>query len=85
DTYAYDFSTAATYANSGMPGVGTYNNTTNLYPATGNNPNVGGSDNKYPGVSYLDYTENIYIGYMWYETADAEGFWTSDFAKNKWG
>lgn len=85
DTYAYDFSTAATYANSGMPGVGTYNNTTNLYPATGTNPNVGESDNKYPGVNYLDYTENIYVGYMWYETADAEGFWTSDYAKNKWG
>lgn len=85
DTYAYDFTTAASYANSGMSGVGTYNNTSNLYPATGTNPNDGNSDNRYPGVSYLDYAENIYIGYMWYETADAEGFWSSDFAKNKWG
>lgn len=32
-----------------------------------------------------DYAEDIYIGYYWYETADAEGFWDSDFAKQKWG
>lgn len=25
--------------------------------------------------AYIDITENIYIGYKWYETADAEGFW----------
>ena len=39
-----------------------------------------GSDAK-----YIDYAENIYTGYYWYETADKEGFWNSDFAKNKWG
>ncbi len=37
------------------------------------------------GGHYIDYTENIYTGYYWYETADADGFWDTDFAKNKWG
>ncbi len=37
------------------------------------------------GASYTDYAENIYIGYYWYETADVEGFWNSDYAKEKWG
>lgn len=27
------------------------------------------------GRSYTDYIESIYVGYKWYETADAEGFW----------
>lgn len=30
------------------------------------------------------YAEGIYTGYYWYETADAEGFFSSDYAKNKW-
>lgn len=34
--------------------------------------------------TYVDYMEDIYTGYYWYETADAEGFWTSDYAKQKW-
>lgn len=25
--------------------------------------------------NYLDLVENIYVGYRWYETADAEGYW----------
>ena len=29
------------------------------------------------GRGYTDYVENIYVGYKWYETADAEGFWTN--------
>jgi len=36
-------------------------------------------------VRYIDYAENIYVGYYWYETADAEDFWDSDYAKTKWG
>ena len=36
-------------------------------------------------AGYIDYAENIYNGYFWYETADAEGFWDSDYAKEKWG
>lgn len=76
DTYAYDFSTSSTYTNSGEEGEGMYTNAEGLYPADGvtTNPNVG--DNPlYEGVSYVDYVEGIYVGYKWYETADAEGYW----------
>ena len=27
------------------------------------------------GRSYVDYVENVYVGYKWYETAYAEGIW----------
>ena len=76
DTYAYDFSTSSTYTNSGMEGEGMYTNGAGLYPADGvtTNPNVGDSP-LYEGLSYVDYVEGIYVGYKWYETADAEGFW----------
>ena len=33
----------------------------------------------------IQYLEDIYVGYKWYETADAEGFWDSSYAKSKWG
>jgi len=63
DTWAYDLSTAASYATSGFEGVGRYTDI---------------------GASYTEYRENIYSGYYWYETADKEGFWNSDFAKTRW-
>ena len=72
DTYAYDLSTAATYANG--PDCREINN------AKGGIRQYKGSDWK-----YVDYAEGIYAGYRWYETADAEGFWDSGFAKSKWG
>lgn len=75
DTYAYDFTSNAVYANAGMDGINTYVGSNGLYPTTTTNPNVGGRDNKYPGASYLDYVEGIYVGYKWYETADVEGYW----------
>lgn len=84
DTYAYDFATSSTYANSGEEGEGMYTGADGLYPADGvtTNPNVG--DNPlYEGVSYVDYVESIYVGYKWYETADAEGFW--DEVDNQYG
>lgn len=31
------------------------------------------------------FQESIYFGYKWYETADKEGFWTSQFAKDNFG
>ena len=84
DTYAYDFSTSSTYTNSGADGEGMYTNGAGLYPADGvtTNPNVGDSP-LYEGLSYVDYTEGIYVGYKWYETADAEGFW--DDIDNQYG
>lgn len=30
------------------------------------------------GVNFADYLEGIYVGYRWYETADAEGYWDND-------
>ena len=70
DTWAYDLSTAAAYATAGLD---------NAYDKT--------SGDRYTdlGTAYTEYLENIYNGYLWYETADAENFWSSDFAKEKWG
>ena len=34
---------------------------------------------------YTNYSEGIYVGYRWYETAEAEGFWTGEYAAKKWG
>ena len=36
------------------------------------------------GTGSITYAEDIYVGYRWFETADEEGFWNSDFAKAKW-
>ena len=84
DTYAYDFKTGAAYANSGMEGEGMYADADGMYPADGvtTNPNVGDYP-LYEGVSYVDYAEGIYVGYKWYETADAEGYW--DDVDNQYG
>lgn len=83
DTYAYDLTTAASYANSGTWGVNTYTNSKGYYPDDGTlNGNVG-TIATYDGVSYYDYQEGIYVGYRWYETADAEGFW--DGVENEYG
>ena len=84
DTYAYDFATNASYANSGAQGVNSYLGASGLYPNDGTtNGNVGNNSQKYDAVSYLDYVENIYVGYKWYETADVEGFWNN--VDNKFG
>lgn len=79
DTYAYDFKTASTYANIGKDGTGAYTNGEGLYPYDGTtNGNLGESGGwAYPQVSYVDYVEGIYVGYKWYETADAEGYWNN--------
>lgn len=77
DTYAYDMTTAASWANSGAMGEGIYTNGSGLYPADGtSNANVGVSES-YDAVRFVDYCEGIYVGYRWYETADAEGYWDS--------
>lgn len=34
-----------------------------------------GSYSRTVNTHYVDYAENIYTGYYWYETADAEGYW----------
>ncbi len=84
DTYVYDFKTNASFAYTAMEGVSKYSGLTEndkIYPFDGSttNGNVNHTSNgeKYSGVSYLDYVEGIYVGYKWYETADAEGFWNN--------
>ncbi|MCI8475634.1 MAG: hypothetical protein HFE42_01120 [Clostridia bacterium] len=72
DTWAYDLSTAASYATSGREGVGSYTDIST-------DVTLGTRANK-----YSDYAEDIYIGYKWYETADADGFWDSNMAKLTW-
>ncbi|MGN0055440.1 MAG: glycoside hydrolase family 3 N-terminal domain-containing protein [Atopobiaceae bacterium] len=75
DTFAYNFKTAASYANSGAQGEGSYYNSFGVYPADGTlNSNVGVTE-KYGSARFVDYKEGIYVGYRWYETADAEGYW----------
>lgn len=89
DTYAYDLSTAASYVNAAK-GDSTLHFYTNgrlgsgLYPTTVQNVN-GSSNVSYEGVAYQDYCEGIYVGYKWYETADAEKFWDTSYAQRKWG
>lgn len=84
DTWAYDLATAASYANAGGEGVGAYTGAEGLYPADGTtNGNLGDNTQIYEQVSYVDYAEGIYIGYKWYETADAEHFW--DGVSNEYG
>lgn len=82
DTYAYDFATAAAYAHAGETGVTRYQNSKDMYPAS-MNKKVNGDDHYKDGATYLDYQEGIYVGYKWYETADAEGYWKD--INNKYG
>lgn len=75
DTWAYDLKTAPSYVNAALEGTGAYTNAEGLYPADGTTNGNLGVDYSYEQVSYTDYAEGIYIGYKWYETADAEGYW----------
>jgi beta-glucosidase len=77
DTYAYDFATAPSFATVGQDGVGAYTNGEGLYPYDGTTNGNLGEKYQYQQVSYVDYLEGIYVGYKWYETADAEGYWNS--------
>ncbi len=75
DTYVYDFKSNPNYAYAGIDGVTFYKNAPQTaYPLTVKNVSSGDKTEAYPGVGYLDYAEGIYVGYKWYETADAEGF-----------
>ena len=53
--------------------------------ATYNNASTDGPKMYQGGGSfwYVDYAEDIYVGYKWYETADAEGYW--DNVSNEYG
>ena len=72
DTYAYAMEDHVNYNHVGFDGVVYYGNAEGLYPD-------GTKLNSLPeiptGPYYVDYIEGIYVGYKWFETADAEGIW----------
>ena len=80
DTYAYAHETAPTFYTSL---AGTYQNFDEFGSMTQEVNGVTYTvDNKVDGaVNY--YYENIYVGYKWYETADAEGYWNT--VSNEYG
>lgn len=97
DTWAYDLTTNPTYVNTGAgvksgsdcpyPWEDTtnfYTNSGSLYPMTVQHTN-GSKDVNYTGVAYTDYAESIYVGYKWYETAFADGFWDDADVKTRFG
>lgn len=69
DTYPYDHSTMPAFYNNDD---NKYTNVESIQSAYGNSSNFG----------YYQYEEGIYVGYRWYETADAEGYFDSDVFKN---
>lgn len=72
DTYAYDMST--------MPSF--YNNDDNKYT---NVENIKTGFDQSNNFGYYQYEEDIYVGYRFYETADAEGYFDSDaFTTHEW-
>ena len=72
DTYAYDMASNVNYKRTSSQGIGHYTNGQELYP-TGAGSNAGSSSRTAP--AFIDYIEGVYLGYKWYETADAEGIW----------
>lgn len=80
DTYAYEHESAPTFYTSL---AGTYQNFDEFGSLTQTVNGISYTiDNKVDGaVNY--YYENIYVGYKWYETADAEGYW--DSVSNQYG
>ncbi len=80
DTYAYEHESAPTFYTSL---AGTYQNFDEFGSLTQTVNGISYTiDNKVDGaVNY--YYENIYVGYKWYETADAEGYW--DGVSNQYG
>ena len=72
DTYPYSFKYNVNYGYTGLENIHHYANGSNLYPH-GVSRNAGVEYTDSP--SYVDYAEGIYVGYKWFETADAEGYW----------
>ena len=76
DTYAYSLEDAPSYADTGSGNDTTnfYTDGSGLYPTTVKHTN-GSKNVDYNGVAYTDYRDGIYVGYKWFETADAENYW----------
>lgn len=74
DTYAYDMKYNINYKYSSKDGVGHYLNAKEMYPS-GVHSNAGVNIRTAP--AFVDYIENIYVGYKWFETAYEEGIWSN--------
>ena len=72
DTYAYDMASNINFKRTSAAGIGHYTDASDMYP-TGAGSNAGGTRRDAP--AFIDYIEGVYLGYKWYETADAEGIW----------
>ena len=72
DTYAYDMASNINFKRTSAQGIGHYTGASDMYP-TGAGSNAGGTRREAP--AFIDYIEGVYLGYKWYETADAEGIW----------
>ncbi len=83
DTYPYDHASNPSFAISGEAGSGAYTNGRGLYPYDGTTCGNFASPQPYTQISYMDYVEGIYVGYRYYETADAEGYF--DDVDNEYG
>ncbi|NLZ15517.1 MAG: hypothetical protein GXY27_02370 [Erysipelotrichaceae bacterium] len=55
------------------------NKTGNWYTGNPSGSNLASQNQQagvsFPNANFADYIEGIYVGYRWFETADAEGFW----------
>ena len=72
DTYPYDHKTNITYYR------GNHKFTHQYVGAPSGCTTMGaGGSGFYNTSCYVEYNEGIYVGYRWYETADAEGYWDS--------
>ena len=72
DTYAYDMASNINFKRTSAAGIGHYTGASDVYP-TGAGSNAGGTTRSAP--AFVDYIEGVYLGYKWYETADAERIW----------
>ncbi len=75
DVYAADFTKDPTWYNFGDNSQNHYNAQTKTFDESYINVRSEESPNaQYKGYLSVDYEEGIYMGYRWYETADAEGY-----------
>ncbi len=66
-----------------LPDTWAYNHATNSTFKTTEKTSLKANNRSFFG--YTDFSEGIYLGYRWYETADAEGYWDQDFVKMMYG
>ena len=83
DTQPYSHKDNPVYYASGIGNTGSYAGVptsgqagdTNAVPYPAGLPLNSAPDSARVGVHYIDYVEDIYLGYKWWETADAAGYW----------